>query len=72
MSVSGIIIKSELRNESYLSAISVEKVAEAMGKLIDERLIRGWGLFQVDVIDRAQQVTPLAAIQNSLRLWKRR
>ena len=44
----------------------VEKVAEAMGRLIDEGLIGGWGLSQVDVdvIDRAQKVTPLTAIQN--------
>ena len=28
---------------------SVEKVAEAMGRLIDDGLIRGWGLSQVDV-----------------------
>lgn len=51
----------------------VEKVAEAMGRLIDDRLIRGWGLSQVDVdiIDRAQQVTPLAAIQNIYSMVER-
>lgn len=44
----------------------IEEVAFAMGELIDEGLIRGWGLSQVDVdvIDRAQRVTPLTAIQN--------
>lgn len=40
--------------------------AEAMERLIEEGLIREWGLSQVDVavIDRAQRVTPLTAIQN--------
>lgn len=43
--------------------VSVEEVAEAMGLLIEDGLIRGWGLSQVDVdmIDRAQKVTPLTA-----------
>ena len=51
----------------------VEKVAEAMGRLIDEGLIRGWGLSQVDVdvIDRAQRVTPLSAIQNIYSMVER-
>ena len=51
----------------------VEKVAEAMGRLIEDGLIRGWGLSQVDVdvIDRAQQVTPLAAIQNIYSMVER-
>ena len=37
-----------------MGGVPVEKVAEAMGRLIDEGLIRGWGLSQVDVdvIDR--------------------
>ena len=54
-------------------AIPVEKVADAMGRLIDEGLIRGWGLSQVDVdvIDRAQQVTPLAAVQNIYSMVER-
>ena len=56
-----------------MSGTPVEKVAEAMGRLIDEGLIRGWGLSQVDVdvIDRAQQVTPLAAIQNIYSMVER-
>ena len=51
----------------------VEKVAEAMGKLIDEGLIHGWGLSQVDVdvIDKAQKVTPLSAIQNIYSMVER-
>lgn len=53
--------------------VSVEKVAETMGRLIDDGLIRGWGLSQVDVdiIDCAQQVTPLAAIQNIYSMVER-
>ena len=55
------------------SGVSIEKVAEAMGKLIDEGLIRGWGLSQVDVdvIDRAQRITPLSAIQNIYSMVER-
>lgn len=53
--------------------VSVEKVAEAMGLLIEDGLIRGWGLSQVDVdvIDRAQKVTPLTAIQNIYSMVER-
>lgn len=56
-----------------MGMVSVEKVAEAMGKLIGEGLIRGWGLSQVDVdiIDRAQKVTPLTAIQNIYSMVER-
>ncbi|MBR0404010.1 MAG: aldo/keto reductase [Eggerthellaceae bacterium] len=53
--------------------VRIEDAAEAMGRLIDEELICGWGLSQVDVdvIDRAQQVTPLAAIQNIYSMVER-
>ena len=53
--------------------VSVEKVAEAMGRLIQDGLIRGWGLSQVDVdvIDRAQRVTPLTAIENIYSMVER-
>lgn len=56
-----------------MGIVPVEDVAEAMGRLIDEGLIRGWGLSQVDVdiIDRAQKVTPLAAIQNIYSMVER-
>ena len=56
-----------------LGGIPVEKVAEAMGRLIDDGLIRGWGLSQVDVdvIDRAQSVTPLSAVQNIYSMVER-
>lgn len=53
--------------------VDIEDVAYAMGQLIDEGLIRGWGLSQVDVdvIDRAQRATPLAAIQNIYSMVER-
>ena len=53
--------------------IPVENVAEVMGKLIRDGLIRGWGLSQVDVdvIDRAHAVTPLSAIQNIYSMLER-
>ena len=56
-----------------MGSVPVEKVAEAMGQLIDDCLIRGWGLSQVDVdvIERAQRVTPLTAIQNIYSMVER-
>ncbi len=56
-----------------MGSAPVEEVAEAMGRLMDDGLIRGWGLSQVDVdvIHRAQQVTPLAAIQNIYSMVER-
>lgn len=53
--------------------VAVEAVAEAMGRLIEEGYIRGWGLSQVDVdiIDRAQRITPLSAIQNIYSMVER-
>ena len=45
-------------------SVPLERVAEAMGRLMDDGLIRGWGLSQVDVpeIERVHRVTPLSAI----------
>ena len=56
-----------------MGSVPVEKVAEAMGRLIDDGLIRGWGLSQVDVdvIDHAHKVTPLSAIQNIYSMVER-
>ena len=53
--------------------VMIEDVAEAMGLLIEDGLIRGCGLSQVDVdiIDRAQKVTPLSAIQNIYSMVER-
>ena len=54
-------------------AIPVEDVAAVMGTLIQEGLIRGWGLSQVDVdtIQRAHDVTPLSAVQNIYSMLER-
>ena len=56
-----------------MGGVPVEKVAESMGRLIDDGLIRGWGLSQVDVdvIDAAQRVAPLTAIQNIYSMVER-
>ena len=53
--------------------IPIEEVSEVMGKLIREGLIRGWGLSQVDVdvISRANAVTPLSAVQNIYSMLER-
>ena len=54
-------------------AVPLEDVAEAMGRLEKEGLIRGWGLSQVDVdtIERAQAIAPLSAIQNIYSMVER-
>ena len=54
-------------------AVPVEDVAAAMGRLIDEGLIKGWGLSQVgrDTIERAHAVTPLSAVQNIYSMIER-
>lgn len=56
-----------------VGGVRVEEVARAMGRLIDEGLIRGWGLSQVDVdeISAAQEVTPLTAVQNIYSMVER-
>lgn len=53
--------------------IPVEDVAEAMGKLAGEGLIRGWGLSQVpvSVISRAHAVFPVSAVQNIYSMVER-
>lgn len=53
--------------------VPVEDVAKAMGKLIDEGLIKGWGLSQVDeeIIKRAHEVTPVSAVQNLYNMLER-
>ncbi len=54
-------------------AVPVERVAEGMGKLILDGLIRGWGLSMVttDFIDRAHRVTPVSAVQNIYSMMER-
>lgn len=56
-----------------VSSVPIEEIAGAMGRLIDDGLIRGWGMSQVDVdvIHQAQQVTPLTAIQNIYSMVER-
>lgn len=53
--------------------VPVEKVAVAMGKLIKEGLIRGWGLSQVEesIIHRAHEITPVSAVQNLYNMLER-
>jgi len=53
--------------------IPVEEVAEAMGRLAGEGLIRGWGLSQVpvSVISRAHTVFPVSAVQNIYSMVER-
>ena len=51
----------------------VDEVAEAFGRLIEEGLIRGWGLSQVSAaqLDAFQRVTPGSAVQNLYNMLER-
>lgn len=53
--------------------VPVEEVADAMGRLISDGLILGWGLSQVDVdtIEAAHKVTPLTAVQDLYNILER-
>lgn len=53
--------------------ISVEEIAEIMGRLIKKGKIRGWGMSQANAeqIRRANAVTPLSAIQNEYSMMER-
>ncbi len=53
--------------------IPVEEVAQAMGKLKEEGLIKEWGLSQVslETLDKANKVTPVAAVQNLYNMLER-
>lgn len=55
------------------AGVALEDVAAAMGRLIGEGLIRGWGLSQVDVgtLDKAHKITPVAAVQNLYNMLER-
>ena len=52
---------------------SLEEVALAMGRLIQEGLIKGWGLSQVGAgtLERVQGITPLTAVQNLYNILER-
>lgn len=53
--------------------VPVEAVAAVMGKLIDEGLIRGWGLSQVslETLKKAHEVTPVTAVQSLYNMLER-
>lgn len=53
--------------------VPVENVAEVMGRLIKEGLIRGWGLSQVsvDTLDKAHKICPVTAVQNLYNILER-
>lgn len=53
--------------------VPIEDVAVVMGKLINEGLIKGWGLSQVDVdtLDKAHKVTSVTAVQNLYNILER-
>ncbi len=70
-------LQTEYADLYYLHRINpdipVEEVAGVMGKLVQDGQIRGWGLSQVDVdvIERANAVTPLSAVQNIYSMVER-
>ena len=53
--------------------IPIEDVALVLGKLIQEKQIRGWGLSQVtkETIQKAHELTPVTAVQNLYSLLER-
>lgn len=72
-----VVIATKLMLHGFTSGSVYRTIRDhlegSLGRLIDDGLIRGWGLSQVDVdvIDRAQQVTPLSAIQNIYSMVER-
>lgn len=53
--------------------VPVEEVAAAMGRLIREGLIRGWGMSQVsaETLSEAHRITPVSAVQNLYSMLER-
>ncbi len=53
--------------------IPVEDIAQGMGRLIDEGIIRGWGLSMVNVeyLKRVQDIAPVSAVQNIYSMMDR-
>ncbi len=53
--------------------VSFEEIAEVMGGLIREGVIRGWGMSQVDVdvLAKAHAITPVTAVQNIYSMVER-
>lgn len=56
-----------------VSDIPIEQIALVMKDLIEEGKIGGWGLSQadVDLIEKAQKITPLSAVQNIYSMVER-
>lgn len=54
-------------------SVPAEEIAGAMGRLIFEGLIRGWGMSQVHALtlDKAHSVTPVTAVQNLYNMLER-
>ncbi len=63
----------DLYYEHRRSNIPIEWTSEIMGKFIDEGLIKGWGMSQVnaDTIKKAQETTPITAIQSEYSIMER-
>ena len=57
----------------YNEDIGMEPVAEVMGDLIKDGLIRGWGVSQVgaEFLRKANETTPLSAVQNLYNMLER-
>ena len=57
----------------YNEDIGIEPVAEAMGNLIRDGLIGGWGVSQVgvDLLKKAHEITPVSAVQNLYNMLER-
>lgn len=53
--------------------VPLEDIADVMGRLIQEGLIRNWGLSQVSVerLEKAHRITPVAAVQNLYSMMER-
>ncbi len=57
----------------YDPKVPIEEVAQTMQKLIDEGKIRHWGLSEApaEIIERANAVCKVTAVQNDFSLWYR-
>lgn len=70
-------LKTDYADLYYLHRVNpdipVEEIAEAMGRLADEKLILSWGLSQVpvSVIEKANSVFPVSAVQNIYSMVER-
>lgn len=55
------------------TAVSISEFAAVMGRLIEEGVVRAWGMSQVgvDTLAEAHEVTPVAAVQNLYSMLER-